>query len=177
MVRGGFGALLIVVGVLYFTGAGKWLWSHVQELDTACYTGLMRISPTISTPVCGSVEKGLATIDAYASRAGEAISQLEQRIANVLGARGLSDSISGMVSRIGALSSSNETLKAMMEAGPGKLRLATGQSLQQAIDSFTIGQSYLNYTGGESQALEWFRHGASQPGGYGVMSQLALGNI
>jgi hypothetical protein len=138
---------------------------------------LMRVSPNVAAPICGAVEKGIAAVDGFAARAGDSMKRFEERISNSLGFTGLNDSVSGMVTRIGALASSNETLKAMMSQGPGSLRLATGQSLQQAIDSFTIGQSYLNYSGGESQALEWFRHGAAQPGGYGVMSQLALGNI
>lgn len=177
MLRGGFGALLIVMGILYFTGAGNWLWSRVQELDSACYTGLMRVSPSIASPVCGAIEKGITAADGFFASTGDSLKRFEERVSNSLGFTELNDSVSGMVTRIGALASSNETLRAMMQQGPGSLRLATGQSLQQAIDSFTIGQSYLNYSGGESQALEWFRHGAAQPGGYGVMSQLALGNI
>jgi hypothetical protein len=176
MFRGGVGALLLVIALLYFSGASNWLWSRVQGLDTQCYSALMRVSPKMSNPICGSLAKGMAAISDVSTNIGEHITRWKNRLmgSSFTGLKGMTSSISD---RIAALASSSEALTSMIHAGPASLQRSGGQSLQQAIDSFTIGQGYLGKGGQESQALEWFRQGAQQPQGYGVMSQLALGNL
>lgn len=172
----GISGLLIIVAVLYFTGAGSWLWNNVKHLDTVCYGAVEQAGASMASPICDAVGKGVAVLDTALSGIGDKLNSWEeQTFGDTSGISGMTSSIG---ERLGSLASSSDTLTRMMQAGPGSLSGAR-QSIQQAIDSFTIGQGYLQQGGDASsaQAVQWFQSGAQQPQGYGLMSQLELGNL
>ena len=170
----GISGLIIIIVVLYFSGAGSWLWNNVKGLDSGCYTALERLGGTMASPICGALAHGIAVLDSTITSIGDKLDSWKQ---STFGdTPGLSTMTSSIGERLSQLASSNEMLTQMMRAGPGSSGNSARQSIQQAIDSFTIGQGYLNQ-GGSSEALAWFQQGAQQPQGYGVMSQLQLGNL
>jgi hypothetical protein len=82
-----------------------------------------------------------------------------------------------MQAKVSGFTSSGDNLARMLAAGPQGLSVSGMQPFQKAIDSFAIGQNYLNKNGASAQGLSWLQLGAGQPQGYGLMSQLSLGNI
>ncbi len=172
--RGGLGGIILVIGILYFTHAGSWMWNNIKQLDTACYSGLMRVGSNVATPVCGAVSKGIHAIDGALDTLGAKIDAVKDRIHGTSAYGNLSALSSSLADRSAGLTSSADALSKMVQSGPASARGTS--AYQQAVDSFAIGQNYLK---GDSmtQALPWLQQGAQQPQGYGVMSQISLGNF
>lgn len=173
MLRGGIGGIIIIIALIYFTGAGTWLWNNVKQLDTNCYTSLSRTGPKLSGAICGAVSKGIGAMDNGLTSIGDKFRDWKSR---VFGSASLDNMTFAINDRLTRFASSNDVLTKMMQAGPSNFGNSARQSVQQAIDSFTIGQGYLKQ-GGSSEALQWFQRGAQQPQGYGLMSQMSLGNM
>lgn len=172
--RGGLTLLLLVGAAVYFSGAGSWVLENIKGLNASCYSGLSRLSPQVANPVCGALAKGMEAIDEAASSAGSRIDAWQKGIFGNDGLGKLSSLAASMSNGISGLSSSGDDLARLINAGPS----AGFQSpFQQAIDSFTIGQGFLKQGGDTSKALPWLQQGAQQPQGFGLMSQLSLGNI
>ncbi len=170
----GLGGILIIGGVLYFTGVGSWIWRGVSQLDQSCYGLLSEIGTSIGTPVCAAVGRGIENL-------GEAGEDVEGHVSDWwhgLWSRGGIDGLGNdLRDRLSRFTSSSDTLSQMMEHG-AHLHIGKdlGEQFQQAIDSFSIGQHYLD-NGSTAQAMPWLEQGAAQPGGYGLFSQLQLGNL
>jgi hypothetical protein len=185
--RGGPGILgaLAVVGLLTFTSAGSWLLARTQDLSANCYSLVPRAAYNIGGRICS----GLAWAVDGVTRTAETVGSWTQ------GARGLKQDITDSIpfsgdryalsrsleNAVAGLSSSTERLNDMVRAGPQSLSLSGGsvaQQFQQAVDSFTIGQHYMR-SGGENSAyaVPWLQQGARQPNGFGMLSQLSLGDI
>lgn len=172
--------LVVIAGLLYFTGAGAWLWERTKQLPAACYEALSGMGSAAS--VCDALGSGIGALDHAGSsvsntvkgwlgmatdQAGSGLSQFSQQLLAPFGNGGLGRSISG-----------GDALNALMQRGPLQLpdSARASEQLRMALDQFVIGQQQLQ--GGETkQALPWFQQSAQQPGGYGVLSQLTLGDL
>lgn len=171
----GLGGIVIVGALLYYTGAGSWLWKGVSGLEKGCYTMLSDIGTTIGTPVCVGIGRGIDALENVGDSIQERIDRARGRVASDV--PDVNDFGQAMHARIAEFTSSSDTLSHMMESGP---RMQIGSNLrerfQKGIDSFAIGQDYLN-KGSASEAVPWLNQGAAQPEGYGMLSQLSLGNL
>lgn len=176
--------ILLIGGILYFTGAGTWLWNQTKELDTACYGALQEMGVSMGTPVCDELSRLLAKMEGGASGMGTSLrgavdkgkiraSADLQQFANGVFAR-----MGGNASQLAGLTSSANRLRDMMSQQPIVLPAATDaqQRMQMALDQYVIGQHYLQGSS-VTTALPWFNRSAQQPGGYGILSQLALGDM
>lgn len=90
---------------------------------------------------------------------------------------GIDDTLSQYAKHIGAYTSSADELKRMIAQGPSVSMGAPAEQYKLAMDSFTIGSSYAENRTSSGLAVPWFEQGAAQQQGFGLMSQLALGQI
>ena len=58
----GLSGLLIIGAVLYFTGAGKWLWERAQQLEGQCYTMAAQSGVQQANAACTGVGKMIHTV-------------------------------------------------------------------------------------------------------------------
>lgn len=172
--------LLIIGAILYFTGAGAWLWARVKQLPAGCYALLNDIGTSVGEPICNGLSGALDSV-------GDGTSGMLERIKDKVGASGanMEEYANGLFSRIGggnsslgSLTSSGSRIREIMTQQPIILpSIADSQErLRMALDQFVIGQHYLQGAK-TSQALPWLQNSAQQPGGYGVLSQLTLGDM
>ena len=174
--------LIIVIAGLYYSGAGTWAWNHIKGLDEGCYTALssgVMGRMGVAEPVCGTVAKGIAGLEQVVDGVSATI---HTKLAGLFGSDNLDtlDSYSASLKeKFSSLASSRSSLMDMVREGPSGLKGggSLSQQLQQAVDSFTIGNGYLNQQGGAAQAVPWLQQGAMQGQGFGLMSQLTLGNM
>ena len=182
-VNAGLGGLVVVGALLYYTGAGDKLWASVQRLDASCYSAMSSLGTEITNSVCGTLSKAIHGL----GNAGGQIRQNAQVAWQSMfgqikrsGANEWSSLSQQLGQKIDGFASSSDVLSRMMSEGPHGLNGASAsQQVQQAFDSFAIGQHFLAGNGngnGAAQALPWLKQGASQPG-YGLMSQLSLGDL
>lgn len=176
--------ILIIGAILYFTGAGAWLWARVKQLPSGCYALLNEIGTNMGEPVCDALSRGLDSV-------GDGTSGMLDRIKDKVGvdasgavanmedyANNLFSRVGGGNSSLGSLTSSGSRLREMMGQQPIVLPsiVDSQERLRTALDQFVIGQHYLQ--GAQtSKALPWLQNSAQQPGGYGVLSQLTLGDM
>ena len=180
-INAGLGGLVVVGALLYYTGAGDKLWASVQRLDASCYSAMSSLGSQIANPVCGTLSKaidGLGDAGGQIRQSAQAAWQSMFGQMKSSGAQEWASLSQQLGQKIGGLASSSEVLSKMMGEGPrGFSGASASQQVQQAFDSFAIGQHFLADNGnGASQALPWLQQGASQPG-YGLMSQLSLGDL
>lgn len=177
----GLGGIILIVGLLYYTNAGNWLLTGLGRLGQNCSSMVPDFASSVGYPVCAGVAKGTEFIINISSDIGDFIRDMEQRVSSVFGSGPKFESISDLnfsLRNVAAdLASSKDKLNEMIQNGPQQLIGGnTAQQFQQAIDNFTIGQFYLK-RGGINDALPWLQQSARQPAGFGVMSQLSLGDI
>jgi hypothetical protein len=175
--------IIVIGGALYYSGAGNWLWQQVRSLDRACYGLLSEIGTTMGSPVCD----GIGTATAYiGSAANDATYWVRGKVDSFRSgeATQLENYAEQMFFRISAesplarIASPGRQLQAMMRDEPQLQNAAASASekMRVAIDQFVIGQHYLQQNA-TAQALPWLRQSAQQPSGYGVLSQLTLGDM
>ncbi|MDX2095185.1 MAG: hypothetical protein SFW64_04520 [Alphaproteobacteria bacterium] len=174
--RGSLGGLVLIGGLVYFTGAGNWALNNLKGLDANCYSGLSRLGTSVANPVCSGLAKGMEAIDKAATAASVQIDGWKRDLLGMDGFSKLDAMAASLGKSVSGLTSPGDTLTQMMRNGPGAVR-GGQQPFQQAIDTFAIGQGLLGQGGATAQAVPWFQQGAQQPQGYGVMSQIALGNL
>lgn len=184
--RGGLSltGILIIGALLYFTGAGAWLWNRTKELPSACYGLLNELGTSMGQPVCDGLARGLNSVgdgtsgmmdrlkDRVGGGASNTVSNMEEY------ANGLFNRMGGGSSALSGLTSNSSRLTEMMGQQPIVLpSIADSQQrLRMALDQFVIGQHYMQ--GAQvDKALPWLQRSAEQPGGYGVLSQLTLGDM
>lgn len=175
--RGGLGGIIVIGAIIYFSGAGSWLMTRVQALDEQCYVMLTDVGFTEANPACAALGSGLSAVDGMLVAVGDKIDGFKQNVFGTTSFDDLSQFAADMQLKMQELSSSGDDLARMVSAGPQGLSGLGLPPFQQAIDSFSIGQNYLKKDGMSAQGLSWLQLGASQPQGYGVMSQLSLGNV
>lgn len=179
--RSGIGltGILIIGAVLYYTGAFGWLWGRVKELGGACYSLMDRTGTTLGTPLCDGITRIITQLDENATGL---LGNLGERITggSDIGqyAQGLFERITPGNSTLAGLVSPGDKLQEMMDGSPELSSMTSGahDRLQAALDQFVIGQHYLQ-DASPSKAVPWFKESAEQPGGYGVLSQLTLGDM
>ena len=180
IMQGGIGGIIILGGVLYFTGAGSWMLDRMGSLEGQCHEAVASMGVPVIAPVCGSIGKGVGAITRASNTAGERLHAMRTSILGGVGSDtgGSSVELSAFLQRnIGDLTSPGDHLSALMDAGP---QLPSGGSMQQqfqrAIDSFSIGQTFAQH-GDTAQAIPWLTQSAQQPDGFGFMSQLSLADL
>jgi TPR repeat protein len=186
----GLGGLLVVVALLYFTGAGAWLWARVKNFDQNCYEMLASIGTDTGAPICAGVGQAIQAIDRSVVNISSSIDQMVSNFKNRFGGmtgfsdfggftRQLVDSLMSGSSPLNDWVSPSDKLAQMMNGGPAGIGsgASAAERIRASLDNFVIGQHFLSQGGGNAtNALPWLRQGAQQPG-YGIMSQLALGDL
>ena len=178
MARGGTGLVILLAGAaaLALTPAGPWLHARMMQLDDACYAGVSQMEQPSLAPVCTGLSNGLGAMDRWLSQADQQLSSLWQRVAGNTGNAGLNQLVGQVRDQAKALTSPSQDLLAFRYQGPSAVLNARQSPLQTAVNYFAIGQDLRSHAGAE-KALPWLQQGAQQPQGFGVMSQLALGDL
>ncbi len=173
----GFTGVLLVIGLLYFTGAGAWLWQRLERFGSDCYAMMATTGVGQTRLLCDGASRIIVWVGDLPEQFHRGVDGLKARFgfqAALPDTAGIQDEVSR---RLAALGSSGEAWKQRLQAGPSSLWQGDARSqLQQAMDHFTIANQYFSH-GSTSEAVAWLRNGASAPSGYGVMSQWQLGNI
>lgn len=176
--RGGMVGILLIGSALYFTDAGSVMFRNIRGLSDNCYGAISGAGSSISYPVCGALSRGVDGLERFGSTVSATLNGWRQRVMGNRGLSGLDSLTQELHGRLAGLTSSNENLTQMMRRGSGVANSGSAaQRLQQAVDSFAIGQRYLSDPEQASQAMPWLKRGAAQPEGFGMMSQLTLGNL
>ena len=170
--------ILAVAAGLYYSGYGGVMLERLQALSGSCYTAL---PVSVARPVCGGLGAAIEGITQLSEKAGNAIRSVDGRVHGVFGPsqfKGV-DSLGGSFKdSIAKLASPGDRLGKLLNSGPGHgVGADASQQFQQAIDSFSIGQQYLTQNKNPAQAMPWLMQGAQQPQGFGVLSQLSLGDV
>lgn len=176
----GLALLLIVMTALYFTSAGKWLWARVKELDEACYSTMSASSwaTRFASPVCGTLAKGIEGLGQFGSALDRHLAGIRTLVADESSMDELNNIANSLGGRLQSLTSPREALEKRFQFGPTtRTDGSLAQQFQQAVDHFAIGEKLLKDNRAPAQAVPWLQAGAAQPQGFGVMSQLALGNL
>jgi hypothetical protein len=176
--RSGCGGLLVIAAIFYFTDAGSWMLGKLNGLNDHCYATLSDISPDIANPVCRGVAAGFTAFNQAIYNVSDTVDAYKQKYLGGANVELLDELTASLTRNIGDLASSGDSLSRMMALGPNNPQaFSTSQPFQRAIDSFAIGQQFTNDPSRALEGLGWLKQGAQQPMGYGVMSQLALGNV
>ncbi len=187
---GGLVGLILILGVLYYTGVLPALWSQVKNSSTQCYATIASTGVPGAQAICSGVNSIITTVDVGLNRAQ---AQLDQWLGSQ--SRKLSDewSRSALRSPIEALGkltdlgldsaalqgsgllSGEATLEALLNLGPSGATASYGGTspLVGAMDRFTIGQRLM--ASQPALGTQWMKQGASF-GEYGLLPQLSLGN-
>ncbi len=177
---GGIGlvGVLIVAGALYFTGAGAWMLTSMQGLSQNCYRLVPSFAASAGSKACTVLARGVDVVSDASGKAGAFMQSLRDRFQSGISSSVDMGGIENAFQRsLAGLASPADALNQMVQRGPQPYGGGSiTQQFQQAVDSFTIGQRYM-HSGGMERALPWLQHSARQPQGFGVMSQLSLGNI
>ncbi len=187
---GGLIGLILILGVLYYTGVLPALWAQVKNGSTQCYSAIAGVGVPGAQSICGGVSRTISTIDAALSRAQVRLDQWlgsqsrklsdeweRSALRSPLEALGrLTDlGIDSTVLQRSGLLSSEAVLTSLFKLGPSGARGAyDGASpLVGAMDRFTLGQRLMDSQ--PAVGMDWMRQGASF-GEYGLLPQLSLGN-
>lgn len=178
---GGLMGLILIGAVLYFTGAGAWLWERTKQLPDACYGLLAQMGTSMGEPVCRGLSASIDAISGGTSGMLDKMRGMGDAGGNInMGeyAQSLLDRIGQGGASLSGMTSSGSRLSDMMGQQPIVLPSAAAAKdrMRMALDQFVIGQHYLQ-SGSLSQGLPWLQQSARQPGGYGVLSQLTLGDM
>ncbi len=188
----GLGGIVVIGGLLYFTGAGTWMWDRIKSFDENCYMAVAETGAGSGGGFCSAfgtvvdatgkawtyVSENMSGVGAVASRFGDWVGGLwgGENFASLT--MRLRDSMTNGTSALSSWVSPSEKLQSMMQRGPQSISIGAGgagERVRAAMDSFVIGQHYLSGNN-IGAALPWLQQGAKQPG-YGIMSQLALGDM
>lgn len=180
----GLGGIIIICGVLYYTGVGGQLLDQMQSFNQRCYGLSTTIGRAVAEPLCKGIDYGVGGI----TKAAEAVGGVLHWVENLFGGKpsGKMDLASidafglKVQKTLAGYVSSSDQLTQMMRAGPDQWFAGgdASQRFQKAMDNFSISQHYLAQgSSGTAQALPWLTKGAQQPDGFGVLSQMSLGDV
>lgn len=171
--------VLIVTAALTYTNAGNWLWTRISPLGQQCYdiAGSSGMG-NYAQPVCGGLSKGIEALGAAVAAVSNQLHTLQAMIPGQGGLPQLARLSSFSGDNLRSLIGTQPELLQMIAKGPQAFALPSGAppSLSTALNSFSIGQNYLGSPSSSAQGVAWLQAGASQPQGFGIWSQLALGN-
>ena len=177
----GLGGMLVIIGLVYFSGAGTWLWERTKELEGQCFTMLAQMGTTTGSGACSGVGAVVNGVDGLFNDTGGSLANLWESIKAPFIGTGIESAVGELqlTSALERLGSTKEQLAQRMRIGPDSLSSAgsVSEQIRSAVDSFSIGKNYLGGDGESAyRALPWLQKGAQVPG-YGVLSQLSLGDI
>ncbi len=173
----GLGGILVITGVLYYTGYGARMLGTMQGFSQSCYGTVASIGRAVATPLCKGVGVVVDGITKVADYVGGAFHTMDDTVRGVTGATARVN-IDGLGNAFSGYASPSDRLNQMMQGSPQQWfsNIDVSQRFQRAVDSFSISQNYLKQ-GNAAQALPWLTESARQPGGYGVLSQMSLGDL
>jgi hypothetical protein len=173
----GLGGILVITGLLYYTGYGAQMLSTMQGFNQGCYGTVGGLSRAVASPLCKGVDVVVGGITTVADYVGDVLHSIDDTIGGVRGAapRLSMDSIGSAFS---GYASPSARLQQMMQGSPQQWFSGgdVSQRFQRAVDSFSISQHYLKQ-GNVAQAMPWLTESARQPGGYGLLSQMSLADM
>ncbi len=176
----GLGGLLVILAVLYFTGAAGWMWERVKQLDEQCYRMMTDMGMHAGLPACQGIGKGVSSIDGFIQSFDNPRTGIWERITAPFSGSAFESMVGDLriTSSLAKLGSSKDELAQRMRIGPESMPMGTTlrQQVRDAVDNFSIAQRYINDGGGSDRAIPWLQQGARVQG-YGVMSQLSLGDL
>lgn len=175
----GLVGVLIIGGVIYYSGAGRWVMQKIESAGIECYAAGNTLNPRLVGPVCQSVSVLANAITSAAQQGNGFMDGMEARLSAWWGgsADPLSQVLESASRQLTTLGSPPAQLQQLLAAGPLAAQVGTaGQQLQQAVDSFLIGQQ-LRQQGNINDARAWLAQSARQPQGFGVMAQLSLADL
>lgn len=171
--------LLIIGGVLYYTGALPVVWDHLKNAGTACYS-LMNSVGVGGQSVCGAVNGMMTSIDNSISGMGDGMGDWfsDQSSDARMSMESVTKQFDGILDSFkggSGFGSTQSSLDALMKMGPNSLSTGGGDlsQLQGAMNSFAIGQKLMGSQ--PSLGNQWMQKGASM-GEFGLVPQLSLGN-
>jgi hypothetical protein len=181
---------IIVIGALIAnSGVGTKIMDGLNQLEGECYSAIGEVGHGVASAVCPVVGGGVRVIDSAATSVGNAVRNMkDSAVQSITGnASGsemlqayieqLSGSAASMAGLESLMSSSSQMIDKIRQGPQGALSGASvSEQVRSALDSFSIGQQYLG-DGAAGQALPWLQQGAATPGGYGLLSQMTLGNM
>jgi hypothetical protein len=182
---GGLFGLIIIGGILYYTGALPVVWSHVKNAGNSCYS-VMNSAGIGGQSICSGLNNFMGMIDNSIGGMGSSVGGLFSGAGQEFDESWANSSIRRQLEQLtsavddaqlsaSGLMSNQAALTALMQSGPGGLKIPStdiGQ-LKGAMDSFAIGKQLM---GTQPQlGMQWLQHGASA-GEYGLMPQISLGN-
>ena len=180
---------IIVIGALIVnSGVGNKIMGGLNQLEGDCYNALGQVGHGVASAACPAVGSAVRGVDSVATSIGDALRNFKESVLQKISDQGSGSAalqgymqqLSGSMNIPGleSLMSSSQDLLAKMQRGPQGIASGASMSdqLRSALDSFSIGQHYLD-DGSVSQALPWLQQGAAAPGGYGLLSQMMLGNM
>jgi TPR repeat protein len=178
----GLSGLLIIIAILYFTGAGAWLWDRVKELEGQCYGLTAQVNMPSARVVCNGIGSAVRTADDGLDGLGDkVVAGVKEAWFRITGGKDLTSAIgdvriSGALEKLGGKAQDLRDLQLIGPQGFSGTAPAS-ERLANALQHFRIGQQYLANDGSSAdRAMPWLQQGANNPG-YGVLSQLSLGDI
>lgn len=178
----GLSGFIVIIGLLWFTGAGAWLWERTLQLESQCYTMLVQMGSNVGSPICAGMGKAITGIDRFFSGIGDSVTGAVDSVLGTFSGTPRVESMFGdlqVSNSLARLGSGKDELLSRLNQGPQALAGGSNaaEQLRNALDSFSIGQRFMGGDGSSSyQALPWLQQGAQTPG-YGVLSQLSLGEL
>ncbi len=174
----GVTGLVAIGGLLYFTHAGTWLGEQLGQVENGCYSALARIGNGRGAAICSAIGKGVEGAQKVASTVSSSADNVVERIKSAInGSVDLKSAVGNIhvPSNVLGLGSSEDTLLNKLQVGPQVL--TSGNSVINAMDGFQLGKRLMGGDGSDTRdAIPWFKE-ASQIQGYGLLSQLSLGDI
>lgn len=173
--------IAIIIATIYYSGAGNWLARGLQGLGPGCYSLVPNFGQSVGNAVCNGVNQGAEAllvagqdVDAFLQGVKERYLSWFSSVPDTQQLAALGDSLGRGISEF---ASPRSYLEEMMRTGPQQFFARNAaQPFQQAIDSFSISQYYMQH-GGYTQAMPWLQQSARQDAGFGLLSQLSLGDI
>lgn len=177
----GLTGILVILAVLYFTGAGSWLWARMQAFEGQCFSMLAQAGAEAGGSVCGAFGGTVRWFDNALSDVGGTWRSLLDSVHTPILGSGLESAVGELrlTAALNRLGSSDDMISSYMRRGPAALgtQEALSDKMRLAIDSFSIGRNYIGGDGSSAyQAIPWLQQGARVQG-YGVLSQLSLGDL
>jgi hypothetical protein len=142
--RSGLIGIVVVIALLNYSGAGSWAARQLSAINTGCYATLSGISQDIANPVCRNVAAFYtASADIYNSTSDKVRNYTQKLLGNTP-FDVLDDLATELTENVTDMASSSSDLSRMLSLGPNNpMAFSPNDSFQNAIDSFTIGQSSL----------------------------------
>jgi hypothetical protein len=176
--RGSIWGVLLIVAAFYFSGAGGWIRDTATKMQASCYPTMSGIDQSL-VAVCDVLTAAILGFEKMGDTISAYTQDFKNSITGTSGGESIAMALEGLHKNLQSMTSSSDQLSRMIQAGPGAFGGGgdAGEHLQRAIDSFAIGEMYLNSGSSQDRALQWLQHGAAQPEGFGLHSQMKLGSL